>query len=76
MATCPRCKGPLTDDHRCPRGRVRPAAERSLVLLAGGVLGVLACYGLIDRPHGAVVLAAGALGALLLNAFIQAVRSA
>lgn len=75
MATCPHCLGPLTDDHRCPRSRSRRALWRLGVPLAGSVAGVLVCYGLIDRPHGIVVLCAAGLGGLLANAFRRALVS-
>ncbi len=74
MATCPRCLGPLTDDHRCPRSRSRRGVRTAGLLLAGAAAGILTCYGLIDRPHGIVALAAGTLGALLAKALRQAIN--
>ena len=50
MATCPRCHGHLTDNHRCPRRRTRAAAEITLAALAGG-LGALLAVSLVD-PGG------------------------
>jgi hypothetical protein len=41
MATCPRCKGHLTDTHRCPRGRVLVALEMVAAALVGGFAGLL-----------------------------------
>jgi hypothetical protein len=41
MATCPRCKGHLTDSHRCPRRTWIVAAEIVLSGLAGGFAGLL-----------------------------------
>jgi uncharacterized paraquat-inducible protein A len=41
MATCPRCHGHLTDNHRCPRRRTRVAAEIALAALAGGLVALL-----------------------------------
>lgn len=38
MATCPRCRGHLTDNHRCPRRPGRVAAEIILAALAGGLV--------------------------------------
>ena len=38
MATCPRCKGPLTDNHRCPRRPSIVAAELVASGLAGGLV--------------------------------------
>ncbi len=72
MATCPRCLGPLTDDHRCPRTRSRHALWTVGVPLVGTIVGVFVCYGLIDRPHGVVVLCAAGLGGLLADALRRA----
>ena len=41
MATCPRCKGHLTDSHRCPRRPVVVAAEIVVTAVIGGVAGLL-----------------------------------
>ena len=41
MATCPRCKGHLTDNHRCPPRRLRAAIEISASALVGGFIGLL-----------------------------------
>lgn len=65
--------GPLTDDHRCPRGRSRGLVARVVTPVAGAVVGMALCYGLVDRPHSAVVLASAALGALLATSLKQAV---
>ena len=64
MATCPRCKGHLTEHHRCPRSPARTALELVAAALGGGVAALL-LVGLID-PHGqlaldGVVLIAGGL---------------
>jgi hypothetical protein len=67
--------GPLTDDHRCPRGRSRRSLESALTMVVGGAIAAAACYVLVDTPHGAVVVAVTALGAILANALKQAVRS-
>jgi len=40
MATCPRCKGHLTDDHRCPRGRAFVVLEMLATALTGGAAGL------------------------------------
>ncbi len=50
MATCPRCKGPLTDSHRCPRRPLRVAIEMSACTLAGGMAGLLVAV--VLDPHG------------------------
>jgi len=41
MATCPRCKGHLTDSHRCPRRPAIVAAEMIAAGIAGGLVGLL-----------------------------------
>ena len=40
MAACPRCRGHLTDHHRCP-APAKVAAELTLAALAGGLLALL-----------------------------------
>ncbi len=73
MATCPRCLGPLTDDHRCPRGWLRRLGDSLSTVAVGGIVGTVACFALEERPTGALVLAAAALGAVLASALRQAV---
>jgi hypothetical protein len=41
MATCPRCKGRLTDFHRCPRRPVVVVAEVAAAAVLGGFAGLL-----------------------------------
>jgi len=48
MATCPRCKGHLTDSHKCPRRPAIVAAEIIAAALAGGFIGLL-LVALFDR---------------------------
>jgi hypothetical protein len=47
MATCPRCHGHLTDNHRCPRSARRKFFEVSLAAIAGGLAAML-LFSLID----------------------------
>jgi hypothetical protein len=68
MATCPRCLGALTENHRCPRGRFSRLSDALVTLGAGGVLGALLVYLLEDRPSTALLLASAALGAVLARA--------
>jgi len=71
MATCPRCKGHLTDNHRCPR---RPAVVAAEIVAAGivGALGGLLVVALFD-PNGKVAeldtvsMVGGALLAIALD---------
>ena len=41
MATCPRCKGHLTDSHRCPRRPFVVGIELAATALVGGLAGWL-----------------------------------
>jgi hypothetical protein len=50
MATCPRCKGFLSDNHKCPRRRLFVASEIVLAGVAGGFAALL-IVALID-PQG------------------------
>src|SRR5947207_3320527 len=72
MATCPRCLGPLTENHRCPRGRFHRVGDAVMTVAVGGAIGAVAVFALEERPAGALVLAAAALGAVLTNAVRQA----
>jgi hypothetical protein len=72
MATCPRCMGALTENHRCPRGRFSKITDAFSTVVIGGVLGGVIPFVLVDQPAGALVIAAAALGAVLANAVRQA----
>ena len=72
MATCPKCLGPLTEDHRCPRGLSRRMTDALSSVAIGATLGGLLVFLVDSRPAGALVLAAAALGAVLANAVRQA----
>jgi len=74
MATCPRCLGPLTDDHKCRGGTFRRLRDAVSTVGVGGLAGALLCFAIEDRPVGALVLASAALGAVLAFALRQAVR--
>ena len=50
MATCPRCRGHLTDTHRCPKRRGLKAAEITAAAIVGG-LAALVLVALVD-PRG------------------------
>ena len=73
MATCPRCFGALTEHHRCPRGRLSRVTEALSTVAVGGIIGIVLCYVVNERPVPALVLAAAALGSVLATALRQAV---
>jgi len=66
MSTCPRCKGHLTDSHRCPRRPVMTALEITASALLGGFAGWL-LVALFD-PRGQItdVDTISALGGALI----------
>ena len=74
MATCPRCLGPLTEDHRCPRGRFSRIGDALAPVVGGAVVGGLIPVIFSANASLALVLAAAALGAVLANAVRQALR--
>jgi hypothetical protein len=74
LATCPHCKGHLTDGHRCPRRTSFVAAEIIGSALLGGVASwlILAAF----DPRGQVNLdliafLIGALVAVGINRFVR-----
>ena len=75
MATCPRCRGHLTDHHRCPRRPARVAVELTLAAIAGGLLALLV-VALID-PGGQLThldtaaVAVGVFGGIGLDRFLR-----
>ena len=73
MATCPRCMGALTENHRCPKGRFSRVTDALTTIVIGSVVGGLLVFAFEERPAGALVLAAAALGAVLANALRQAI---
>lgn len=73
MATCPRCLGALTDDHKCPKGTFSRVTEAVSTVGIGGLAGAVFVFVVEERPVGALVLAAAALGAVLAFAIRQAV---
>lgn len=75
MATCPLCKGHLTENHRCPRSRARIVVETVLAAAAGGVCTLL-LVSLAD-PHGqtamdGVALVGGALAGVGIDRLFRA----
>lgn len=74
MATCPRCFGTLTENHKCPRGLTSRVTHALTTLAIGGVLGALACFIFDERPAPALLVAAAALGAVLAGALRTAIE--
>jgi hypothetical protein len=72
MATCPKCMGALTEHHRCPHGPLRRLTDSVSTVGIGAIVGAAATFAIDDRPAGAVMLAAAALGAVLATAVRQA----
>jgi hypothetical protein len=76
MSTCPRCKGHLTDSHRCPRRPVIVAAEVVVTAFLGGFVGLL-LVALFD-PGGQMTdvdMISVVAGALLAVGINRALRS-
>ena len=73
MATCPKCLGPLTDDHKCPKGVFSRVSDALVTIGIGGMAGGLFVLMVEERPAGALILAAAALGAVLASAVRQAI---
>jgi len=74
MATCPRCKGHLTENHRCPRSPARKVFEVTLAAL-GGAFAALLVMSLVD-PHGqssfdGAILVGGALAGVGLDRWFR-----
>ena len=72
MATCPRCRGALTDTHRCPKGPLHWVVDAIFTAAVGGSVGASICYVLLDRPASFLVLSYAALGGVLAIAMRQA----
>ncbi len=74
MATCPRCKGHLTENHRCPRSPARKVFEGSLAAL-GGAFAALLIMSLVDPqgqfPFEGVLLVGGALAGVGLDRWFR-----
>ena len=71
MATCPNCKGHLTDGHRCPKRPVFVAAEIIASGLAGGVAGLLlfALFTSRDDMDALGILGGAAIGIWINRSF-------
>ena len=75
MATCPRCKGHLTDGHRCPRRPLFVFAE----VFACAIVGAVISFALLAAfdPHNqasdldVVAIAVGAIVAVGINRVLR-----
>ena len=73
MATCPRCFGALTDNHKCPRGIFSRVTDALSTVVIGAVVGGIAAIIINERAPAALVVAAAALGAVLASAVRDAI---
>jgi hypothetical protein len=73
MATCPKCMGALTEHHKCPPRILRRITDAVSTVGVGSLLGAILCFAVDERPAGALVLAAAALGAVLAVAVREAI---
>ena len=75
MATCPHCKGHLTEGHRCPRRRGYVIAEVVACAIAGGLAGLLILAAF--DPHSqatdmdSTAILGGAAVAIGINRFLR-----
>lgn len=72
MSTCPRCKGHLTESHRCPRRPLVVALEVGLAAAAGGFLGLLLAA--IFDPRGnldGLLLIGGVVAGVAINRMLR-----
>ncbi len=73
MATCPKCMGALTENHRCAPRLVRRVTDAISTVGIGSLAGAILCFAIDERPAGALVMATAALGAVLAYAIRQAI---
>ena len=73
MATCPKCGGYLSDDHRCV-GAWRRVTRTVGVAFAGALFGVVIVLVLAEHPSSSLLAIAGLLGAVLVTALWRATR--
>jgi hypothetical protein len=71
MSTCPKCRGHLTDSHRCPRQPSWVALEIIATAIAGGLAGLLLVAAFDPRGQitdvDSISVLAGALIAVGIN---------
>jgi hypothetical protein len=65
--------GALTENHRCPRGVFSRITDALTTVAIGAALGTVFTFVIDERPASALVLAAAALGAILVSVVRQAI---
>lgn len=73
MATCPKCFGALTENHKCPKGRLSRVTDALSTVAVGATIGIALSYVIDEHPVPALVVASAALGAVLASAVRQAI---
>jgi hypothetical protein len=75
MATCPHCKGHLTDGHRCPRRRGFVFAEILACAFAGGLAGLFLLAAFDPRGQATdmdvIAMSVGAVVAVGINRLLR-----
>jgi hypothetical protein len=76
MATCPRCRGHLTEGHRCPRRRGLVTLEIIGSAVAGALIGWIILAAFDPRGQAAdldtISMLSGALVGVAINRFLRA----
>jgi fructose-1-phosphate kinase PfkB-like protein len=65
--------GALTEHHKCPPRIFRRITDAVSTVGVGSMVGAMICFAIDDRPAGALIIAAAALGAVLAVAVRQAI---
>ena len=75
MATCPHCKGHLTEGHRCPKRRAYVVAEIIAAGIAGGLAGLLILAAFDPRGQATDMDVTAVIGGIIvgigLNRFLR-----
>ena len=66
--------GALTENHKCPPRTFRRLTDAVSTVGLGSLIGAVLVFAVEDRPAGALVVAAAALGGVLASAVRQAVN--
>lgn len=71
MATCPNCKGHLTEGHRCPKRRAYVIAEIIASGVAGGLAGLLLLAAFDPRGQATDMDATAIIGGVVIAVAIN-----